>query len=104
MPLILAKPNNDGSRDVIIILGPENIERMKEKDPVEVEWHTFPFAKDPPRLIGITYASDAEMTQIAQLARQGKMLEAINMATSGWKYRPEMGDHDLGYEQLGGQQ
>jgi hypothetical protein len=40
------------------------------------------------------------MTQMEQLARQGKANEAIKMAISGWKYRPEKGDHDLGYQKL----
>jgi hypothetical protein len=40
------------------------------------------------------------MTQMEQLARQGKMQQAIDMAVSGWKYRPERGDHDLGFTPL----
>ena len=101
MPLILAKPNPDGTRDVMIVLGSDSLERMKEHDPVEVEWHTFPFKNDALRIIGISYANDAEMVQMTQLARQGKLEEAITMVVSGWKYRPERGDHDLGYEKLG---
>lgn len=102
MPLILAVASNrnDGSMDVLIILGPDNIERIKEKDPVELKWWEYPFAKQRPATIGISYANETEMMQITQLARQGKTAEAIYMATSGFKYRPEKGDHDLGPERF----
>jgi len=95
MPLVLAHPNNDGTMNVMLVLGPESIERIKEKDPVEFNYNECPFAKNPPRVIGISYASDSEMTQMTQLARQGRTKEAIKMAMSGWKYRPELGDNDL---------
>lgn len=103
MPLILAinSKKNDGSKDVVIILGPDTIERMQEKDPVELNWSELPFSECRPNLIGISIATDAEMTQMTQLARQGKTGEAIKLAFSGWKYRPEMGDHDLPPERLG---
>jgi hypothetical protein len=97
MPLILVKEHGP---DILIVLGPDNIERMQDKDPVEVEWHKLPFAKVAPRVIGIVCATQAEMTQMEQLARQGKTDEAVKMAISGWKYRPDKGDHDLGYQKL----
>jgi len=99
MPLILQKFNR-GRRDVLIILGPENIERMREKDPFEMKIWEMP-GDAPMGVIQIVFAYDAEMMQIEQLARQGKTEEAIKMATSGWRYRPEKGDHDLGPEKLG---
>lgn len=94
MPLILARPTPSGV-DVLIVLGSDNIERIKEKDPMQMDWQQFPFRFDRISVIGISYASDAEMVQLTQLARQGKTSEAIDIATSGWKYRPEKGDHDL---------
>jgi hypothetical protein len=99
MPLILARPRN-GRMDVLIVLGPDNIERIQEKDPVEVQWDDLPFSGWLPRTIGITYATQAEMTQMEQLCRQGKRDEAIKMAVSGWKFRPERGDHDGGFQAL----
>jgi hypothetical protein len=100
MPLILVQPNDDGTKNLLIILGPDNIERIKEKDPVELRWDQLPFGRDRVRTIAISYASDAEMVQMEQLVRQGKTNEAVKMAFSGWKYRPEKGDHDLGYTKL----
>jgi hypothetical protein len=95
MPLILSIENARGTRDVMIVLGPENLARIKEKDPLVVKWWEFPFADQKPGQIGISYATDAELTQMTQLARQGKTGEAIEMAMRGWKYRPELGDNDL---------
>lgn len=97
MPLILSLPKPDGFCDVIIVLGPENIERIQEKDPVELKFDEWGIK---PRTIGISYATDAEMMQMEQLARQGKTQEAVKMAISGWKFRPEKGDHDLPPERL----
>jgi hypothetical protein len=50
MPLILATDSgkNDGSKNVLIVLGPESIERMKEKDPVELKWFELAFGKQRP--------------------------------------------------------
>jgi hypothetical protein len=102
MPLILSRPNDKGTRDLLIVLGPENIERMQEKDPFQVNWNELPMQirATQPGAIVISYATDAEMMQMIQLARQGKMAEAIDLATSGFKFRPELGDHDLGPERL----
>lgn len=100
MPLVLSTPSTDGTYAVLIILGPENIERMKEKDPFQLICSELPF-KQRIGVIQVTYASDSELTQITQLARQGKTKEAIEMATSGFRYRPELGDHDMGPERLG---
>jgi len=100
MPLILTKPGEEpGYRDLLIVLGPENIERIKEKDPFQLD-HTDLPGVGRLGVIQISYASDAEMTQMSQLARQGKLEEAVKLATAGWKYRPERGDHDLGPQKL----
>src|SRR5215831_14867528 len=101
MPIILSKPNEEkGVRDVLIILGPENIERIQEKDPFQVDCEDMPMAPFRIGIIQVSYATDTEMVQMTQLARQGKLDEAVKLATSGWRYRPERGDHDLGPEHL----
>lgn len=102
MPLILSRNNSRGTRDILIILGPDNIDRMKEKDPFEVRCWEFPW-KEPLGIITISYATDAEMTQVTQLARQGKTDEAMQLAigtTTGFQYRPDLGDHDRGPQRL----
>lgn len=100
MALILSKPNHKGRRDVMIILGPDNIERMKEQDPFEVKWFEFPWREEP-GVVAVTYADDELMAQVTELAKAGKTIEAAELATKGWKFRPEMGDHDRGFEPIG---
>jgi hypothetical protein len=101
MPLIFVK-HNEGRRVVLIILGPDNIERMQEKDPFEV--HCRDLLGDVPiNSITVAYATGAELTQIEELLRQGKRAEAMDLAlttVSGFRYRPERGDHDRGFQQL----
>jgi hypothetical protein len=87
-------------RVMLVVIGPDNVERMQERDPLELELYRMPFP-EPVAVIGIVIASDAELTQLEQLMRQGKVEEAIERATSGWKYRPERGDHDLGPQRMG---
>jgi hypothetical protein len=99
MPLLLALPRREGI-DVVIVLGPDNIERIQERDPVEVEWDRTPFKQNRVRRIVIASATAAQLTQCEQLVRQGKPDEAIGLISSGWKYRPEKGDHDLGPQRL----
>jgi hypothetical protein len=72
---------------------------MKDKDPFELEYWKVPW-KEPLDLIAISFATDTEMIQIAQLVRQGKTDEAIKLATAGFRYRPDLGDHDLGPQTL----
>jgi hypothetical protein len=103
MPLILSRNNKQGTRDIMIILGEDNIERMKEKDPFELRCWELPWT-EPLGVVTISYANPTEMVQIEQLARQGKQDEAMKIATgttSGFAYRPDKGDHDRGPERLG---
>ena len=100
MPIILSTLNNKGERLLLIVLGSDNIERIQEKDPFEINCAQLP-GPEPVGHIGITYATDTEMVQMTQLMRQGKADQAVAMATAGFKYRPERGDHDLGPERLG---
>jgi len=98
MPLIIAKPNR-GRRDIMIILGPENVERMQQKDPFELIVPLLPF-DEPIGTIRISIATEDELKEFEQLGKQGKTDEAIDKATAGWKFRPELGDHDRGPEIL----
>jgi hypothetical protein len=100
MPILLHTANLDGSREVIIILDRDNIERIKEKDPVCIACNEPPFDRMIVRAIGITFATEAEMMHYHQLGRQGKVAEVVRLATAGWKFRPEKGDHDRGPEPL----
>jgi hypothetical protein len=100
MPILLQAENNDGTRNIMIILGRDNIERILEKDPVSIGCDGPGFSNMIVKAIGISYATEAELVHYAQLGRQGKTLEVIKLATAGWKFCPEKGDHDRGAEPL----
>jgi hypothetical protein len=100
MPILLQAENNDGTRNIMIILGRDNIERILEKDPVSIGCDGRGFSNMIVKAIGVSYATDAELVHYAQLGRQGKTHEVIKLATAGWKFRPEKGDHDRGAEPL----
>jgi hypothetical protein len=101
MPILLQAENNDGTRNIMIILVGDNIERIQEKDPVSIGCDQPPFSNMIVKAIGISYATEAELMHYEQLCRQGKTHEVVRLATAGWKFRPEKGDHDRGAEPLG---
>jgi hypothetical protein len=99
MPLIMSKLNNQGRRDILIILGPDSIERIQRKDPFEVNCWQMPF-QERVGVLSITYGTKEECAKMEALVREGKVDEAIKLALSGWEYRPDLGDHDRGPEPL----
>jgi hypothetical protein len=99
MPLVISKPNPDGSRDVLVILGRDSVERILHQDPFELEMWRFQW-KNQVRTIQVTAVNEEEMVTIEKLLKEDNMTEAINIAVRGWQYRPDMGDHDYGYKPL----
>lgn len=84
----------------MIILGPDNIERIKEQDPFELKWYELPW-QESPGVVSVTYADDELMAKVTELVKAGKTAEAIELTTKGWKFRPGMGDHDRGFKPIG---
>jgi len=75
---------------------------MKAYDPVEV-----PIKDLPPEYSGltfkdviVTFATDADVAHVEQLARAGQGREALRYLTRGFRYRPDRGDHDRPLEDL----
>lgn len=94
--LLLPIPYN-GKLRLLVVLEEDNIERIKEHDCAEVIWSQLgPYASMRPETIAIGYASAAEMKEISQWATQGETEKALKLVTGGFKFRPEMGDHDAG--------
>jgi hypothetical protein len=101
--ILLTAQRKDGTVNLVIVLGDENVERIKQHDAAEVIWQQLPwkYSSRLPHTIGIAYATSQEMQNIEQLAREGKNQEAIDLVTRGFRYRPELGDHDFGPTVLG---
>ena len=102
MPLVLGRQNDKGGKDILVILGDQNFERMKANDPFQIQCDELPWDDDITS-ITVSYADDDLMGKIEAMARQGKVEEALKLANktlSGFKYRPDLGDHDEGPEVL----
>ena len=99
MPLVISKPNPDGSRDVLVILGPDSVERILHQDPFELSVYKFPW-RNQIKTVQVTAVNEEEMEKIEQLLKDDNLKEAINIAVRGWQYRPDMGDHDEGFKPL----
>lgn len=99
MPLVISKPNPDGSRDVLVILGPDSVERILHQDPFELQVYKFPW-RNQIRTVQVTAVSEEELLEIERLCKDNNLKDAINVAVRGWQYRPDMGDHDEGFKPL----
>lgn len=83
---------------LFVVLDDDGVERMRLHDPGEIPLGHMapPFDTLTLRKFVLCYANDAEMKQIAEWARQGKLPKIIKLLTSGFRYRPEKGDNNQG--------
>lgn len=95
---MLTRVKSNGRVDVLFIMQHDNVERIKEYDPVELDWQTMPkeYANRLPATIGITFATDEDLAEIMRLLSEGKKNEAFKFSTRGFRFQPERGDHDGG--------
>ena len=83
--------------DLLIVLEDDNISRIKEHDSAEVKWSQLgAFCTMKPRIIGISYASAEEVARLHELIGADDVVGALKLLTGGFKFRPELGDHDFG--------
>lgn len=103
MILLTAAVTKSNQINLVIVLGDDNLERIKQYDPVEVIWHELPWRVSSrfPHTIAVAYATREELELIERLAKDGKQEEALQLVTRGWRFRPELGDHDFGPVALG---
>jgi len=92
-----------GKLRLLIVLEDDNITRIKEHDNAEVIWSQLKqFAHLMPDVIAIGYVSPEEAVKLYDMANKGDMAGCVKLVTSGFKYRPELGDHDLGPKSIKG--
>jgi selenocysteine lyase/cysteine desulfurase len=96
--MLLTAEHEDGTVSLVIVLGDDNIERIKQYDQAEVQWRELPwkYSSRQPHTIAVAYATPQEMQIIEQLAREGKQQQAMELVTRGFQFRPDRGDHDRG--------
>lgn len=85
----------DNKIDLIVVLEPENIERLQRYDPAEI------FIREviDPRMLNIVmicYATEEDLQHMQALAQAHKYEELKKFATRGFEFRPDLGDHDFG--------
>lgn len=93
LPIITQGHRRDA---LIVILGPDNLERMKGGDPAEVKLTDL-------RRVGKGLVDPAIMlcyeeptAALNRLIQAGDLKALIKHLQRGWKFRPEAGDHDRG--------
>lgn len=87
----------NGKFDLVVVLEEENLDRMKEADPAEIRWEQLgAFAAYKPSVVRICYGDAATCQGICKLMERGKVMEAVELVSHNWKFRPEAGDHDFG--------
>lgn len=82
-----------------VFLEEENLDRMKEYDPAEVNTARLgeAFLRLRLREVIIGYATAADLKTVIELCHVGKPRKALRYMTRGFRYRPDQGDHDGPY-------
>jgi hypothetical protein len=98
--LIMPVQVTPGEYSIFVILEDDNIARIKEHDPAEVNIHKLgsQWSKLRLRDVVIGYlAPGADTREFHRLIGERKMKEALKHLSHGFRYRPEAGDHDANY-------
>jgi hypothetical protein len=87
-------------RDILIVLDEENIERIQQNDPFELDVRKMPstVALPVPFRVVICYAKKSELQVIAELAKRGDQKALRDYLYRGFKV--ETGDSDDQYTKL----
>jgi hypothetical protein len=91
---------SQGEYALFVVLEDDNIVRMKEYDPAEVDLHKLgpPWNKLRLRTVIVGYLAPGEDTkEFHRLIGEGRPKAAIRYLNRGFRFRPERGDHDADY-------
>ena len=90
---------NESQFDVFIVLEPDNVDRIVNQDPGELDLRKLGtnWAGITLRKIFIGYADAATRSQIERRFQEGDLQGALAWLSRGWQFRPEAGDNDLEY-------
>ncbi len=86
---------------LMIVLQEGNIDRIREYDPAVVVMRELP--PDMGQLVDVvvTFATTEDAAFIEECGRTGRISEALKRLTRGYRFRPDLGDHDGGPTLLG---
>ena len=82
---------------LILILSKNNVERLRQADPVEVNLSETGYRLVNPTIM-VCYEEDEPA--LTRLLHAGDLKAIIKHLQRGWKFRLEEGDHDRGPERL----
>lgn len=99
---ILPLQVNDTQYSLYVVLEDENIERIKAYDPAEVRTGSMPELWRSLQLkdMVILYANPKEAKECLVMCQSGQPMEALRKLARGFRYRPDLGDHDDAYLSL----
>lgn len=89
---------NDEEYILIVALQDENLDRIKQKDPAQLQIEKLPepFAHLKLKEVQLTYMTEKEF-KVAQsmIHNREDAMSFMKKLCSGWKYQPDLGDNDL---------
>lgn len=85
---------------VFVILEAENVRRMAENDPAQINVWKMPdeFTRLKLRDVIISTPSPEDIAEAVLLIRSGKSQQALEFLSRGFKFKPKEGDNDLPYQ------
>lgn len=104
--LLLTTLRRNGTVDLFIALDEPSVDRLKEHDPAEVYWRELPpdYSMRLPNTISIGFCTKEDQAEIERMSASGDpdwKKKAFEFLGRGFKFRPELGDHDFGATLLG---
>jgi hypothetical protein len=87
---------------VFLILEKDNVERIKQYDPIELAIEKIgpPYSALKMTFINILYATKEDLVVFHDLVKHGDLRAAIKHLSRGFKFKPSEGDHDLKYQSI----
>ena len=82
---------------LIVVLGPDNLERMKKADPAEFALATSGYNLVNP-IILLCY--EEQTPELMTLLQSGDLEKIVKHLRRGFEFRPDKGDHDRGPEKM----
>ncbi len=82
---------------LIVVIGPDNLARMKNGDPAEAE-----LRRSGKNLVNptILLCYEEPSPELNRLVQAGDLKRLIKFLQRGWEFQPERGDHDRGPESI----
>lgn len=84
---------------LILVLDDTNLARMAEADPAEVKLHECGKRLVNPKIF---ICHEKESPEFARVLQTRDLAAIVKYLQRGFRFRPEMGDHDRGPEPLSG--